>query len=445
VPGEDVRTDSPNPIQIANDASRPMSRRQRQCVILLGVAAIVLGVFVEWRSVLLKRRMTDVGCYLRAAWAVRVGGDPYDVTDDNHWHYNYPPLLAVLLAPFADAPPGQPQPLAVPYAASVALWYMASVVAICLAVHWLATALSLTSGYGKDWWALRLIPVLILLPAIARTLARGQVNLFVVALLAGWIAGVLRGQRFRAGLFLAGAICIKVIPALLLIHPVWRRDRRCLLGTACGLLLGLAVIPAAVCGPGPAYEQARTFLSVTLLPGMGVHTGDTSRHRELTSINTTDSQSMMTALHNIAHPNPWFRPPQVDSWVRRTHWATAVALLMITLWRYRQKQSGRSEMRFAGALMVVMAVASPVCHLHYFVFCLPLVTSLWVEPRSRGVFAVTALFVIANAASLLPIDLFRTFGLTTLAALGLWASAIVTRDRVPAAQVESEHTPRLAA
>src|SRR5207249_4033496 len=69
-------------------------------------------------------------------------GDPYDVTDDNHWHYNYPPLLAVLLAPFADAPAGQPQPLAVPYAASVAIWYAASIVAICLAVHWLATALT---------------------------------------------------------------------------------------------------------------------------------------------------------------------------------------------------------------------------------------------------------------------------------------------------------------
>jgi hypothetical protein len=299
---------------------------------------------------------------------------------------------------------------------------------------------------GERWWAMRLVPVLILLPAITRTLARGQVNLFVVALLAGWIAGVVRGRRFRAGIYLAAAICIKVIPALLLIHPLWRRDRRCLFGTAVGLLLGLAVIPAIVCGPRPAYEQARTFLTVTLLPGAGIHSGDSSRHRELTSINTTDSQSILTALHNIAHPHPWYRPPQVDPWVRNTYWASVAALLAITLWRFRRReQTGRAEMRFAGALMVIMAVASPVCHLHYFVFCLPLVTSLWSGPRSRGLVTVTALFLLANAASLLPVELFRSFGLTTVAALGLWGTAIVTRDPGASVRAGRESARPLAA
>jgi len=437
----------------------------------VGVAAIVLGGIVEWRSVFLKRRMTDVGCYLRAAWAVRTGNNLYDVTDDNHWHYNYPPLLAVLIAPLADSPPGQPQPTAVPYAASVAIWYAASLVAICLAVHWLASALSVaglseagprvpwTRGpgsvtpakeepirFGYHWCAMRLLPFLILLPAIGRTLARGQVNLFVVALLAGWIAGIVRGNRFRAGLYLAAAVCIKVIPALLIIHPLWRRDRRCLLGTAVGLLLGLIVIPVAACGPRAAYEHAHTFLKVTLLPGMGVESGDTTRLIELTSINTTDSQSMMTALHNLAHPNPWLRPPKAEPWVRRTHWGMAVALLAITLWRYRRERSGRSEVCFAGALMVVMTVASPVSHLHYFVFCLPLVAGLWAtEQRSRGLVTVTAFFVFANAASLLPIDLFRSFGLTTLAALVLWGAAMVSRDQVPAVESRHEPAPPLAA
>jgi alpha-1,2-mannosyltransferase len=449
-----------------------MSRRQRHCVVLLGVAAIVLGGIVEWRSVFLKRRMTDVGCYLRAAWAVRVGGDLYRVTDNNNWHYNYPPLLAVLIAPLADAPPGQPQPVAVPYPASVAIWYAASVLAIVLAVHWLATALSVAglSEAGprvhrargpaslrpatedqpqRDdhrWWALRLLPFLILLPAIGRTLARGQVNLFVVALLAGWIAGMVRGNRFRAGLYLAAAVCIKVIPALLIIHPLWRRDRRCLVGTAVGLVLGLVVIPVAACGPQAAYEQAQTFLKVTLLPGMGVESGDTTRLRELTSINTTDSQSMMTALHNLAHPNPWFRPPKADPWVRRTHWGTAVALLAITLWRFRREQSALVEIRFAGALMVVMTLASPVSHLHYFVFCLPLVASLWAEERpSRGVVSLSAFFVFANVASLLPIDLFRSFGLTTVAALMLWGAAMLTRDRATSVHSRREPAPPLAA
>jgi hypothetical protein len=155
---------------------------------------------------------------------------------------------------------------------------------------------------------------------------------------------------------------------------------------------------------------------------------------------------MMTALHNLAHPNPWFRPPVVDPWVRRTHWGAAFAMLAITLWRFRgPDRSARHEVRFAGALMVVMTLASPVAHLHYFVFCLPLVAGLWAGERSRGLVAVTAFFVGAHAASLLPVDLFRSFGLTTVSAIALWGLAIVTRDRSAAADSRSEPAPPLAA
>ena len=35
------------------------------------------------RSAFMQRRMTDLGVYLRAGWAVRSGADIYDVTDDN--------------------------------------------------------------------------------------------------------------------------------------------------------------------------------------------------------------------------------------------------------------------------------------------------------------------------------------------------------------------------
>ena len=53
--------------------------------------------------------MTDIGPYLRAAWAVRTGGDIYAITattDDRGWHYLYPPLFAIIMSPFAAPPPG---------------------------------------------------------------------------------------------------------------------------------------------------------------------------------------------------------------------------------------------------------------------------------------------------------------------------------------------------
>src|SRR5690349_17879964 len=68
------------------------------------MTVLVFGGVVEFRSAFLRRHMTDLGVYLRAAWAVRSGEDLYDITDDNHWHYQYPPLFAILLVPLADPP-----------------------------------------------------------------------------------------------------------------------------------------------------------------------------------------------------------------------------------------------------------------------------------------------------------------------------------------------------
>ena len=151
---------------------------------------------------------------------------------------------------------------ALPYVVSVAVWYTIGIAATFLAVHWLAVAVEAGLSraprrYGYLWWSLRLVPLLVILPATGRTLARGQVNTIVVALIAGWAASLVTGRRVRAGVMLAFAICIKVIPAFLVLHPLWRRDRRCLAGLAGGLGFALVVLPVllltAACGFRPLY------------------------------------------------------------------------------------------------------------------------------------------------------------------------------------------------
>src|SRR5947209_4175021 len=97
----------------------------------LGLAAffalfVAFGGLVELRTALLSRRMGDLDCFLRAAWAVRSGADLYDVTDDNGFHYNYPPLLAVLATPLADPPAGAGRARLLPYPVSVGDWYALS-------------------------------------------------------------------------------------------------------------------------------------------------------------------------------------------------------------------------------------------------------------------------------------------------------------------------------
>ena len=86
----------------------PLRRLERWGLLALMVLFAGFGVATEVRSAFLRRPMTDLQVYLRAAWAARSGGDIYAITDDNGWHYHYPPLLAIALIPLADAPAGEP-------------------------------------------------------------------------------------------------------------------------------------------------------------------------------------------------------------------------------------------------------------------------------------------------------------------------------------------------
>ena len=122
------------------------------------VAVLAFGVLVEVRSAFLKRHMTDLGVYLRTAWALRAGEDIYDIADDNGWHYQYPPLFAILMMPLADPLPGYDRAGMLPFGLSVALWYVFSLGCLVFAVHRLATALEEQSGGERRWWTLRVSP-----------------------------------------------------------------------------------------------------------------------------------------------------------------------------------------------------------------------------------------------------------------------------------------------
>ncbi len=103
----------------------------------LTALVICFGALVEMRSAFMQRRMTDLGVYLRAGWAARTGADIYDVTDANGWHFQYPPLFAILMAPLADPPAGTDRAGTVPYPVSVAIWYGLSVRSWCWApIRW---------------------------------------------------------------------------------------------------------------------------------------------------------------------------------------------------------------------------------------------------------------------------------------------------------------------
>jgi hypothetical protein len=445
-------------------ADRPL-KWERWALTLLVMLVVLFGLLVEFRSAYLSRRMGDLGCYLRAAWAVRTGADLYQVVDNNAWHYNYPPFLAILMVPLADPPAGADSAGMIPYPVSVALWYVFSVACLALGVHRLAQALEeqwaergtpRPPAGSRLWWAMRLIPVAACLPTIGHSLMRGQVNLLVLALLCGMIGAVLRGRSTRAGVFLAIAASIKVYPLFLLAYPVWRRNGRMLAGCALGLALALGVVPLVTIGPRRTVEYYAEYYQVTLAPAMGIGE-DRSRAAELTKITATDSQSLLAALHNTLNPDPWQRPEDAAPELRHIQLAVGVLMTLLTLLAagWRRPLDGSAVLLLFGALVLVMLLLAPVCHLHYFSLTLPLFMGLlarrWEQFRSdyagAAFLCLVGANVVANIVPHLPgLEVLRDQCLTTYMALLLWSVSLVVLWRRPAMAFQAAPiTPELAA
>jgi len=421
----------------------PKSRLTDGQHVLIGLIIIVftlLGIAVVMRSALMKRRMGDFGCYARAAWAIRSGTSIYDATDDSGFHYNYPPLLAILMTPLADAPQHAAPHPQLCYGITILVWYLLSLLLLAIAVHWLAGALEEGSSLwgapseSPAWWALRLGPVLVCAVPVGHTLVRGQTNLLLLCLFCGLIACAARGQSYRAGLCLAGSILLKVFPVYLLIYPLWRRDYRCLAGCAIGLTIGGIAIPVAVLGLPQTLACYRQFGEVTLGPALAV-SADSSRSHELIAATATDSQSFQVTLHNTLHPARATRPAFPDAWVRWTARLAGGVLTLITLLAGRAAKSANDTCLVYAGLIIITLLLSPVCHLHYFCLAIPLLMALMVTTWRRrqdhrlgiGLTALFAVFALGNLVPTLPgCELLRDLGLAMYVALGLWLMAVVT-------------------
>ncbi len=383
-----------------------------------GLAALLLfvisfGVNTEIRSAYSNTRATDLGCFLRAGWAIRMGLDIFEIQDDNWWHYAYTPAFAVFMVPLADAPVGYPRELMLPYPVTVAIWYLFGMFCACLAIHWFAQALEETSADPlvrnlpagcRRWWYNRIVALLTCLIPIGGTLQRGQVNVLVLLMVAGMFRATVRKRNFASGLWLTMAICTKIIPAFLVLFPLWRRDRRALAGLLAGMLIALVAIPVSVWGVRDSIALHEKLVTDVLFPG-ALGSGNSKRDAELLQITATANHSIQAAAHNLEYWNVTPPPPWASTQTKLIHLTLSLLLTAGCLWRYgwRRCDDPLRNLLVLGSLLAVMLACSPVSHPHYFCFLVPLVMALQAidsrqhPDRGRLTFPLRGMFVLTAA------------------------------------------------
>jgi alpha-1,2-mannosyltransferase len=146
--------------------------------------------------------------------------------------YPNPPIMAVILKPFASLPP----------ITGALAWFYAKVLMAVLAAVWVFRLVGDVPDRAKA------LAVLLALPPLLGDLSHNNVNIFILFLVAACLEAYRRGWDVAAGLVLALAIACKVTPLTFAAYFVWKRKVRVVAACGVGLFLWLAVVPGAAFG-----------------------------------------------------------------------------------------------------------------------------------------------------------------------------------------------------
>lgn len=164
--------------------------------------------------------------------------------------YPYPPLLASLLSPLGKLSVGT----------AYHIWV--TFIILCLGLTAYLTARLVSELGARRPILLAAAAVLLSLVLLDSNVYWGQVNIPVTALVAG---AVLCGHRKRsvwAGILLGLAAALKVLPVLLVIWFVARRDWKAIGAFTATVLLGVFAVPALLSGPAWAWRMNKEWLEL---------------------------------------------------------------------------------------------------------------------------------------------------------------------------------------
>jgi len=353
---------------------------------------------------------SDLAVYWRAARAVVEGRDPNTI---DQWIY--PPGAAIALAPLGF----------LPLRIAAGIFQALSL----LAIAWCARrAVDLVRGEGLATPAwLAWLPALVVLRLADSNLTNGQVNHFTLALIVAALLAQQRGRAFASGAWTGIAAAFKVVPGIVALAFLARRNLRALVGVAAASAFGLVALPIVVFGPQIGFERIVGWWNGLVAPY--AHGGD-----DLLAVRAyVPGQSLTAMLYRALAATPatskraagptaelvaW-SPDTVHGIIVAVQVAWAVALVATLVRSMRDDRAG-ARLREVCLCLTSGLMLAPLVHKAHMVWLLiPYALLFAGAPRELGAIARRARsgFVVASAllvAATAPAMLGRAFATTAL-------------------------------
>jgi hypothetical protein len=383
-------------------------------VLALAVVS-VLGVSTVHRAAFARIERTDFTVYRAAGSAVLEGADIYRAHNSRGWAYVYPPPFAIVMAPFAK--------MSVFWGALI--WYIISVSLFAWAIVMAAKSAGGATVPKQGRWLLYVVPILLIAGWFVSAVTRGQASVVLSWLVIAAFYWHFRGRNVIGGLCLAGAILLKVFPALLLAYFVWRRRWQFAAVTLIALSAGSLLLPATVFGWQRNITYIHEWAAAVAKP---VLSDEATREQSYLNEQLLDpqkprNQSLMAVIWRLTR----------SGWAREMAMALAVLMALATAWVARRARDDIESLVASAAIAWVLLVP-PVSESHYFaMLLLPLAVVTGEASASSGTPVARRLacgtLIVFGVVSLVAVSLeaAQSFGFLCWATVGLWAALVTLR------------------
>ena len=322
---------------------RPASRWARAALVAVNLAAVAAFLLSYSRhGVGFGPYRIDLGVYRLGGQTWLHGGDLYRqvlVLPGLRLPFTYPPIAAIVLAPLALLP-------------MTAAGTVLTVASVALAAVVLGVFLRRLAGpaAGSVWTVVWLLPAALLLEPVRSTLAYGQVNIVLMALVT--LDCLTPAPRWPRGALTGLAAAVKLTPVAFVLFFLLRRDWRAA-AVAGGSFAAATAAGFVLAGP----DSARYWTSVVFQTG------------RIGGPATATNQCIQAVLAR-AGLDPHTLPGTAA-------WLALSALVLVAAWRGMRHALAASQDCLALSLNAFAALLiSPISWSHHWVWCVPALLTL---------------------------------------------------------------------